>query len=82
MNEVETDDIGAIAETPQPAKEIYALGVWAKANGIGLNTAYEYCRRTIDPLPHIKQGTRYLVEPGPALAWMRRKFGIGYQDVA
>jgi hypothetical protein len=63
---------------PQP--DTFELLVWAEANRIGENTAYEYCRREIDPMPHIKQGVRILVEPEPALLWLRRKFGIGYGE--
>ncbi len=74
----------AEAETRTPRERIcpepdtFELLAWAEVNRIGENTAYEFCRRTNDPMPHIKQGARYLVEPEPAIAWLRRKFGVGY----
>lgn len=61
---------------PQP--DTYELLAWAEVNKIGEGVAYEYCRREIDPMPHIKQGVRILVEPEAAVAWLRRKFGVGY----
>lgn len=61
-----------------PEPDTFELLAWAEANRIGENVAYEFCRRTNDPMPHIKQGNRYLVEPEPARNWIVRKFGVGY----
>jgi hypothetical protein len=71
-------EVAAKPKRVLPVSDLYELQDWAKANRIGENAAYEYCRREIDPMPHIKQGVRYLVEPGPASEWIRRKFGVGY----
>lgn len=63
---------------PHPASDLFPLLEWAAANGIGEGAAYEFCRREDDPMPHVRQGTRILVEPDAALPWLTRTFGVGY----
>ena len=67
---------------PDPSPALFPLLEWAAANSIGEKAAYEYCRRESDPMPHIKQGTRILVEPDAALQWLTRTFGVGYDHNA
>ncbi|MHB1324006.1 MAG: hypothetical protein ACYCXZ_06650 [Coriobacteriia bacterium] len=55
---------------------------WATANGIGINATYEYLRREHDPLPHIRQGRRHLVDDELALGWLRRNFGVNTGEAA
>jgi hypothetical protein len=61
-------------QAPAP-RTFYTPAAWAEANSLGINAVYEYLRRESDPLPHIRQGRRKLVDDELAVAWMRRTFG-------
>jgi hypothetical protein len=61
---------------PSPDPRFFDVAVWAEANSLGINAVYEYLRRERDPLPHIRQGRRKLVDDELAVAWMRRTFGV------
>lgn len=54
-----------------------APAAWAEANGFGVNAVYEYLRREVDPLPHVRRGRKYLIDDELAVEWMRRNFGVG-----
>lgn len=66
---------------PVPATRFFAVEAWAAANNLGVNAVYQYMRRA-DPLPHVRQGRRKLVDDELALAWMRRNFGVGTKGAA
>lgn len=59
-----------------PSPHFVKPELWAKTNGIGLNAVYEYLRREVDPLPHLKRGSDYHIDDQRAIEWMRRNFGV------
>jgi len=63
-------------ERPAPASRFFTVKEWARANRLGENTVYEFCRRQRDPLPHIVCGNRRkLIDDELAVEWVRRNFG-------
>lgn len=64
-------------ERPAPASRFFTVKEWARANRLGENTVYEFCRRQRDPLPHIMSGRRRkLIDDELAVEWMRRNLGV------
>lgn len=70
-----TRTYGDRPEQPAPAPHFFPVRAWAVANGLGVNAVYEYIRRERDPLPHISQGRRRLIDDAKAAEWLRRNFG-------
>jgi hypothetical protein len=62
---------------PAAPRTFYTPAEWARANRLGINHVYEYLRIERDPLPHIRQGRRKLIDDAAAVEWMRRRFGAG-----
>jgi len=72
------EDTHVPAPSPDPA--FFEVSAWAEANSLGINAVYEYLRIERDPLPHIRQGRRKLIDDAAAVEWMRCRFGIGVQS--
>ena len=58
------------------ATDLATPAEWAKANGYGINTVYEYLRREKDPMPHVLKGGDKMIDCELALQWLRRNFGV------
>ena len=69
-----------IERTAAPEAVFFDAEPWAIAQHLGVNFVYECCRREADPMPHLRRGRRYLIDHVPAVAWLRREFGVGYPE--
>jgi len=64
----------------RPSSHLVEAKEWAQANALGVNAVYEYMRRERNPLPHVRQGRRKLVDDELAIRWMRREFGVNTEE--
>lgn len=69
-------------ETTSVPSHFVKVETWAAANGIGVNSVYEFCRHKTDPIPHLRIGTKILIDNELAVVWMRQTFGRGTEAAA
>lgn len=58
-----------------PSRLGYNLSEAAEAVGVSQHKIQEWLRRTVDPLPHIKDGRRIIIPVDLLIGWLRDEAG-------